>query len=464
MFVTDKMLHIKLVNMLGEDAAGKLAGEILSELNLTKLSNAQDRYDFGECLTKKGGIFASIGKSIQIQASLFSQKWGKQTNQKPDVKSKENFEHGDKILESAFNNMLDGVLVVQKDGALLALNQPAEQITGLGTTTLEDNKEHDEFGIFKLDKQTPLTHDELPIVKALSGETVNGYELFMRNISVPDGTYISVNASPIKNSDEQIYAAVVVVSRNVNDKIETELAIKKKTTELERSYGEIQQYSYQIYHDLVNPLNSITSLTGFAKKDLDNNNYDEAERNIDRIQELADKLIISVRDIINLTKADNLNEPSQTIDIKQIEIDIRERLSLLMGEASVKLIFENKFSGDFLVPGTRFTQILENLISNGVKYCDKNKADQFVKVVLESKANRLHIQIEDNGLGIPEKYKSNVFSMFRRFHPEISYGSGLGLYLIKKHVDHLGGTIDFTSTESGTTFHVTLKQSDKLLN
>jgi len=463
MSVTNNMLHIKLVNMLGEDAAGKLANEILSELNLTKLSTALDRYNFGRCLTKKGGVFESIGKSIQIQATLFSQKWAKQTNQKPDVKSRQNFEHSDKIIESAFNNMLDGVLVVQKDGTLLVLNQSAEQITGLGTTFLEDNKEHDEFGFFKLDKQTPLAHDELPIVRALGGETVTEYELFMRNISVPDGAFISVNASPIKDSDGQIYAAVVV-SRNVNNKIETELEIKKKTAELERSYGEIEQFSYQVCHDLVSPLNSIASLTRFVKKDLGNNIYDEVGKNIGRIQELAEKLIFLVRDIINLTKADNLNEPGQTIDIKQIEIDIRERLSILIVESGVKLIFEYKFSGDFFAPKTRFTQILENLISNGVKYCDKNKAARFVKVVLESKKDKLHIHIEDNGLGIPEKYKSNVFSMFRRFHPEISYGSGLGLYLIKKHVDHLGGTIDFTSTESGTTFHVTLKQSDRLLN
>ena len=461
MSVTNNMLHIKLVNMLGEDAAGKLANEILSELNLTKLSTALDRYNFGRCLTKKGGVFESIGKSIQIQATLFSQKWAKQTNQKPDVKSRQNFEHSDKIIESAFNNMLDGVLVVQKDGTLLVLNQSAEQITGLGTTFLEDNKEHDEFGFFKLDKQTPLAHDELPIVRALGGETVTEYELFMRNISVPDGAFISVNASPIKDSDGQIYAAVVV-SRNVNDKIETELEIKKKTAELERTYSEIELFSYQISHDLVSPLNTIVGLTRFAKKDLGNHIYDEVESNIDKIQELAEKQITLVRDIINLTKADNLNEPSQTIDIKQIEIDIRERLSILMEEVDVELIFENKFSGDFLVPETKFTQILENLISNGVKYCDKNKANRFVKVVLESKKDKLHIHIEDNGLGIPEIYKSNVFSMFKRFHPDIAYGSGLGLYLIKKHVDYLGGTIDFTSTESGTVFRITLDQNDKL--
>jgi len=68
---TDKMLRIKLVNMFGDEAASKLITEVLGEIQITALITAQDRYNFGTRLTQKGGVFESLGKSIQVQAILF---------------------------------------------------------------------------------------------------------------------------------------------------------------------------------------------------------------------------------------------------------------------------------------------------------------------------------------------------------------------------------------------------------
>ena len=62
------------------------------------------------------------------------------------------------------------------------------------------------------------------------------------------------------------------------------------------------------------------------------------------------------------------------------------------------------------------------------------------------------MRIEDNGIGVPENQHDKMFSMFFRARSELSFGSGLGLYLVKKNVEKLGGEIGFNSSENGTEF------------
>jgi signal transduction histidine kinase len=104
----------------------------------------------------------------------------------------------------------------------------------------------------------------------------------------------------------------------------------------------------------------------------------------------------------------------------------------------------------------RLAQIIENLLSNGIKYKNPEREHQFVKVSAWNENDSLHLNIADNGLGIPQKYLSDVFKMFKRFHPAVSSGSGLGLSIVKKHVDSLNGTIQVTSSDAGTQFKITL--------
>lgn len=99
-------------------------------------------------------------------------------------------------------------------------------------------------------------------------------------------------------------------------------------------------------------------------------------------------------------------------------------------------------------------QVLDNLISNAVKYCDPAKESPFVKVSTFNDPNRFFIHIEDNGIGIPEARQNEVFGMFKRFRNITVPGSGLGLYLVKKQINKLGAVVTFESSEKGTTFYI----------
>lgn len=101
----------------------------------------------------------------------------------------------------------------------------------------------------------------------------------------------------------------------------------------------------------------------------------------------------------------------------------------------------------------RIKIILNNLVSNAIKYSDKNKSTRFIQIKIFSFNAFLKIEVQDNGIGIKDEYIDKVFDMF--FVTNSNLGSGLGLYITKEAVDNLNGSITVCSKFNvGTTFTV----------
>ena len=98
----------------------------------------------------------------------------------------------------------------------------------------------------------------------------------------------------------------------------------------------------------------------------------------------------------------------------------------------------------------------ENLISNAVKYQDVTESQSWINITTAKEGNSFVLAVEDNGLGIPKSHHEDLFSMFKRFHSKVSFGSGLGLYMVKKSADILGGELTFESPEKGVKFKLTI--------
>jgi signal transduction histidine kinase len=101
---------------------------------------------------------------------------------------------------------------------------------------------------------------------------------------------------------------------------------------------------------------------------------------------------------------------------------------------------------------------LANVIGNSIKYCDPGKKDRWVRVSASVSHHEdtpfACLVVEDNGLGIPEQYRSRVFQRGFRAHPAVADGTGLGLTITRQLVLERGGTIDLTSEEGrGTRVH-----------
>jgi len=221
---------------------------------------------------------------------------------------------------------------------------------------------------------------------------------------------------------------------------------------------ELQQFAYRTSHDLKAPLLSIKGLSQYIIDDLDDGDLDEARDNVAKVRKLSENLEATINGMLNLTKAEYITRDAEVVQFEELTNSVLDNLQGLIDESGVVVSKDFNHVWNPHSNEVRLKQILENLISNGIKYACKKQDAPSVTVMTKTTKTHFTITIKDNGIGIPADKRADVFSMFTRFHPTQSAGSGLGLYLVKKHVDALGGEIDFKSN-NGTEFIIELPET-----
>lgn len=272
---------------------------------------------------------------------------------------------------------------------------------------------------------------------------------------------INLDESLKKHTSGELKELMVAARKRIKEELfnlenskELQNLVNIQTISLRKANDELTQFAYRTSHDLKSPLSSAKTLSEFITTDIDDGNYSEAKKNAYKIGQQMEKLETLVIDILLLAQAEVDSDKKIPINFDEIVTDMEERLSCLRQDnpctidvniSLTKIIFSEK---------VRFSQIIENLISNALKYYDKNKESPYVKLDIFNKEDKVFIHISDNGIGIPDEYQAEVFTMFKRFHPKHSNGSGLGMSIVKKHIESLNGTIKFESSPQGTAFKI----------
>ena len=97
------------------------------------------------------------------------------------------------LMETIFNCISDGVVVADENGAFTIFNPSAERIVGIGSTDTGPDQWSEQYGIFFPDRVTPVPAEDVPLVRALKGQSTDEMDVFIRNPEVPEGVYLSVN-------------------------------------------------------------------------------------------------------------------------------------------------------------------------------------------------------------------------------------------------------------------------------
>lgn len=268
-----------------------------------------------------------------------------------------------------------------------------------------------------------------------------GRELFGRHKSgrlVP----VEIGLQPVYFENETFVISSIV---DITQRKVAEREIQDKTEE-------IREFSYRTSHDLKTPLLSISGLTDCIIEDLAKNDFETAKANLRKTKSLSKKLNQLIEDILALTKVDLSKEEQTAFDFATYFEDMVEKFSHFLNQTEVKLERVLSHNKELITQKTRLTQVLDNLISNAIKYNDKN--EKSVRLDTFNDSDKFYIRLEDNGMGIPKSRYGDVFSMFKRFHKDKADGSGLGLYMVKKHIEKLGAQIKFESSPEGTTFYI----------
>ncbi len=230
----------------------------------------------------------------------------------------------------------------------------------------------------------------------------------------------------------------------------------KANKELKVANEELAQFAYRASHDLKAPLITARGYADYIHEDIEDENYGEVKKNALKVSKHVKRLEDLVTDILTLAKADLREETQEEFNLYSVLADIKSELDVTYHDKKVAILINIPEDFMLLSCKMRLRQTLDNIISNGIKYHNPEREERFVKISAFHKDESTEIVIEDNGLGIPDEFHDQLFSMFKRFHPEVSFGSGLGMYTVKKSLDKMGAKITFSSSPAGTTLRIHL--------
>ena len=229
---------------------------------------------------------------------------------------------------------------------------------------------------------------------------------------------------------------------------------------------EIEAFVYAVSHDLRGPL---VNLVGFTNEinltisDIEKNPGDDIKDFLDDINmsvkfisDNAHKLESLIEGLLKLSRTGRQVLEPEYIDteftIRQAANDYKNELESINGAIVV-----DKLHPVFIDPNA-FDRVLTNIISNAIKYRDKNRAFTLsISSIADGDCIRLNFQ--DNGIGFPQESMSKIFRVFQRFHPNVAEGEGMGLLIIKRLIERSDGSIQISNNEDhGSLIQVTLPQ------
>lgn len=210
-------------------------------------------------------------------------------------------------------------------------------------------------------------------------------------------------------------------------------------------------------HEFRTPLSTILSSASLIAKYTSPADEDKRSKHVSRIKSSVNNLTGILNDFLSIGKLEEgkiANNPV-AFDIVPFSEEIAEEMSTIVKEGQ-QIHYSHTGTGSMLTADKHLLKnAIINLISNASKYSDPGKPIDFATCINE---NSFSVSITDKGIGIPEADKVHLFSRFYRAHNAGNIqGTGLGLTIVKRYVELMGGTIEYTSQENkGSTFTIIL--------
>jgi PAS domain S-box-containing protein len=420
----ESLLHPEDHKEATEAFHGFIEGDLNDYRQEFRMKHADGSYRW--ILSKAKAVRDKEGKAIRIS--------GSHTDITDRKLSANALKFSEEKYRSIFENSLVGMFRTNfKTGEIVESNEKFWEILGVkkadGLSTLDFYK-------------SPKDRDYVVGLVKDTGKAEN-IEL---EIKRADGELIWVNFSIKHYKNEDILETIIL------DITET----KNNLLELQKVNFELDSFVYHASHDLRSPLRSILGLIDLYRLE---DTPQVREQCIERIEGSVKRLDDLVMELLSISRNDRINDPHVEVNMM---VEVNNSISSYYNATNTEGL-EIKAKIYQPVPlktdATRVRIILNNIISNAIKYRSFHKENSLIDIEVRVNDKEAVISIEDNGEGIEESKLPHIFDMFYRA-TEKSVGSGLGLYIVKKVADKLNAKIDVTSEEwEGTTFKITIPNS-----
>ena len=405
------------------------------------------------------------------------------------------------LTDTIFNSISDGVVAADASGAFTIFNPGAESILGIGPIDTTPDRWSDDYGFFFPDRVTPFPADELPLARALKGESSDEVEMFVRNTEVPDGIFISVSGRPLQ-AEEDNETGGVIVFRDVTHRVVAEEALTQAFAQ-----GRLEIVE-TILHNIGNAINSVTVGIDVLQENLVSNelmrhffafadlvkshqddwvdyitndpkgqqvlpfiialaaDFTDQNKKVTETLERVRERVTHINDIIHTQKSSNqsgmirknINLQKAILSAVKLQQDSIDKRGI-----EVHVNCEDT-PQEIRIQESRFHQMLVNLFKNSIEAIDEltrlsglNETPQIdIKAYISE--DFLCLDITDNGIGIAQK---NLKLIFSAGYTTKKSGTGLGLHSSANFVIGSGGKIYALSEGigKGTTMRIMLRRS-----
>lgn len=269
-----------------------------------------------------------------------------------------------------------------------------------------------------------------------------------------------VGKKRIWKEEEQEFATcasgMISIALLISQLRETEQALQKKTTELERSNKSLSEFAYIASHDLQEPLYIITAYLDNIRNQHQNKLDDPLRNLIDRIYNAALRMSQLTHDLLKYARVNIRNKIFEEVNLNDLIQKIWQDLELRAKEAHATLVIEKL--PILFADKPQIEQLFINLLSNALKFRSASQSTH-IKISSRNISDQwTEISIEDNGIGIEKDYLEKIFKPFQRLHGRKEYeGSGMGLAICQKIIErHQGHIQAYSEEEKGSRLVITL--------
>ncbi|WP_205878294.1 sensor histidine kinase [Mycobacterium camsae] len=237
--------------------------------------------------------------------------------------------------------------------------------------------------------------------------------------------------------------------------------LDEQAAELRRSNAELEQFAYVASHDLQEPLRKVASFCQLLEKRYGDQLDERGIQYIDFAVDGAKRMQVLINDLLSFSRVGRLNTKYTKVELDTVLDTAVANLTAAIEESGAQIDRPTQPLPQIFGDPTLLAMLWQNLIGNAVKFRREDRAPHVViacrRGVAEHDGSWV-FSVSDNGIGIPEEFVGKVFIIFQRLHGRDTYGgTGLGLAMCKKIVEHHGGTVWIdTSYTDGTRFEFTL--------